>query len=55
MNPINLIVNIVIGAIVAFIVKYLLELLGVPAPFPMLVAVLAFLATVFGGSRYINL
>ena len=55
MNPLNLIVNIVIGAIVAFIVKYILELIGVPAPFPMLVAAVAFLVTVFGGSRYLNL
>jgi len=51
----NLLLNIVIGAIVAFIVKYILELLGVPAPFPMLVALLAFLATVFGGTRYLNI
>lgn len=51
----NLLLNIVIGAIVAFIVKYLLELLGVPTPFPMLVALLVFLGTVFGGNRYLNL
>ncbi len=55
MNPLNLIVNIIIGAIIAFIVKYILEVLGVPAPFPMLIAAVAFLVTVFGGSRYINL
>ncbi len=51
----NILVNIAIGAIAAFIAKYLLEALGAPAPFPVLFALLAFLVAVFGGNRYLNL
>jgi hypothetical protein len=40
---------------VAFLVKYLLEALGIPSPFPMLIALVAFLVVAFGGSRFINL
>ncbi len=47
----NLLMNLIIGAIVAFIAKYILELLAVPSPFPMLVALLAFIGVAFGGSR----
>lgn len=47
----SLLINLIIGAIVAFIAKYILEALGVPSPFPMLVALLVFLGVAFGGSR----
>lgn len=51
----NILFNLIIGAVVAFIAKYILEALGVPSPFPMLVALLAFIVVAFGGSRDINL
>ncbi len=51
----NLIINILLGALAAFVTKYLLELLGIPAPIPMIGAVVAFLVVAFGGNRYLNL
>jgi uncharacterized protein YacL len=47
----NLILNIIIGALIAYIVKVILEMLGVPAPIPMLGALLTFLLVVLGGPR----
>jgi hypothetical protein len=48
----NLILNIVIGAIVAYIVLLLLEWLGIPAPIPVVAGLLTFLVVAFGGSRW---
>ena len=50
----NLIVSVIIGAIVAYICKLLLEWIGLPSPFPMLVALLVFLVLVFGDRFGLN-
>lgn len=50
----NLLISIIVGAIVAYITKILLEFIGIPAPFPMLAALVVFLIVAFGGGMNIR-
>lgn len=43
----DILLNIVIAAVVAFVAKFILELIGMPGPFPMLVALIVFLVLAF--------
>ncbi len=45
----NLLVAIILGAVVAYITKLILEFIGIPAPFPLIVSLVAFVVVAFGG------
>jgi uncharacterized protein YacL len=44
----QLLISLIIAAIVAYIAKLLLEMIGIPSPFPMLVALVVFVVLAFG-------
>ena len=45
----NLLIAIIIGAIFAYITKLLLEFIGIPSPFPLIVSLVVFVVVYFGG------
>ena len=45
----NLLIAIILGAVVAYITKLLLEFIGIPQPFPNIIALVVFLVMAFGG------
>ncbi len=48
----NLIISVIVGALLAYIVELLLVWLGLPSPLPMIIAIVVFLVSVFGGHRW---
>jgi len=45
----NLLVAIIVGVIVAYITKLLLEFIGIPQPFPNIMALVVFVVVAFSG------